>query len=99
MKNTEEVWKSINGYPGHEVSNLGRVRSIDHFVPFHNVHTKNIGSRLLKGRIRTLDVNKYGYLMVRLKSKGKYHAVHRLVCEAFIPNPNNLPCINHKDSH
>lgn len=92
-----EIWKPINGYDGHEVSNLGRIRSIDHYVNGHNVHTRKLYKKLVKGRIRTLDTNKYGYFMVRLKSKGKYHTVHRLVCEAFLANEQNLPSINHKD--
>lgn len=95
----EEVWKLIDGYPGHEVSSLGRVRSIDHMIPFHCVRTRQISYRLKKGRVRVLDINKYGYCMVRLKNKGKYHAVHRLVCDAFISNPKNLPSINHKDGN
>lgn len=97
MQDTKEIWKDIQGYSGHQVSNLGQVKSIDHYIKFHNVKTRSISERLKKGRIRVLDINKYGYYMVRLKSKGKYHSVHRLVCEAFLPNPNNLPSINHKN--
>ena len=44
---------------------------------------------------------KTGYLRITLNKNGKYKtfAVHRLVAEAFIPNPNNLPCVNHKDEN
>lgn len=92
-----EEWKEIEGYEGHMVSNLGRVKSIDHYIKCHDVNTRKASKRLLRGRIRTLDINRYGYCMVRMKSKGKYHAVHRLVCMAFIPNPNNCKEINHKN--
>lgn len=78
-----EYWKDINDYEGlYQVSNLGNVRS-----------TKT-------GRVLKPAKNyKGGYLQVVLYKNGrvKHFLVHRLVAEAFIPNPNNLPCINHKD--
>ncbi len=60
-----------------------------------------------KGEVYSLFKNKFllpanngiGYLFVRLKKEGKFHTkyLHRLVAENFIPNPNNLPQVNHKD--
>lgn len=97
MQDTKEIWKSVRGNEFYEVSNLGRVRSLDRQIPFHNVHEKKISLRLKKGLVRVLDVDRYGYNRLRFTSKGKYLCVHRLVCEAFIPNPNNLPSINHKN--
>lgn len=86
MKNIDiEVWKDIKGYEGqYQVSNLGNVRSLNYN------HTGQI--RLLK-QVPT----KTGYLRVNLGSNKINRSVHRLVAEAFLPNPNNLPCINHKD--
>ena len=54
-----------------------------------------------KGQIMTQATDKYGYKMLNLYYDGKHRTkkVHRLVAEAFIPNPNNLPCINHKDEN
>lgn len=53
----------------------------------------NVTGRLLK---QTID--KDGYLMVTLHyGKRKWVGVHRLVAQAFVPNPDNLPCVNHKD--
>lgn len=81
-----EQWKNIKGYDGkYQVSDLGRVRSL-----------KNGNSHILK----TLLVAN-GYLQVALCKNGniKRHLVHRLVADAFIPNPNNLPQVNHKDEN
>lgn len=80
----QEVWKDIKGYEGlYQVSNSGRVKS------FH--HNKE---KILKG-----SANDMGYLHVGLNKNGKckFKMNHRLVAEAFIPNQNNLPFINHKD--
>lgn len=85
----EEIWKDIEGYEGkYQVSNLGRVRSLNYN------HTGEI--KLLKQY-----TNKKGYKQVELSKngKGKNYLVHRLVTIAFIPNPNNLPIINHKDEN
>lgn len=78
----EEIWKDIKDYEGlYQVSNLGRVKSL----------RKNI---VLKSFI-----SNRGYLRVVLQKdcEIKNYSVHRLVAEAFIPNPLNLPEVNHKD--
>lgn len=78
----QEIWKPIKGYEGlYEVSSLGNVKSLR-----RNVFLK-------PGRKES------GYLIVSLykHNSGKNFYVHRLVAEAFIPNPDNLPIINHKD--
>lgn len=93
----EEIWKPIEGYPGHEVSNLGRVKSIDQYVNFHNVKTREPGLRLIKGRVRKNEIDKDGYCRLRLKSGGKLLQVHRLVAAAFIDNSMNHPVVNHLD--
>ena len=90
MSVSKEVWKPIKGYEGlYEVSNLGRVKS-----------TERRGAYGLKenGRIRSLG-ERNGYRYIALCKDGKYKKqyVHRLVAQAFIPNPENLPCVNHKD--
>lgn len=84
----EEIWKDIKGYEGlYQVSNFGRIKSIKR---------KNT-----KGGIRKLNVDKYGYNYIILYNYDiiKTLKVHRLVAKAFIPNPNNLPQINHKDKN
>lgn len=90
-----EWWKYIPGYEGlYMVSNLGRIKSCDRYVK-HNCG----GLKLIKGGIISLRVKKNGYVQVQLCKEGqvKFYLVHRLVAEAFIPNPDNLPQVNHKN--
>ena len=83
-----EIWKPVKGFAGlYEVSNKGNVRSLKWYG----------GSKV---RELSQAENKKGYRQVNLcNGKGNMRYVHRLVAEAFIPNPNNLPCINHKDEN
>ena len=80
-----EVWKDILGYEGlYKISDKGRVKSIGYGK-----------ERILKpGSCR-------GYLHVSLckNHKIKYCRIHRLVAQSFIPNPQNLPMVNHKDEN
>lgn len=87
------IWKPAAGYEdSYEVSTAGDVRSIPKRV------WSGKGYRMRKGKILKPYIT-YGYLRVHLSKDGvkKNIMVHRLVAETFIPNPNNLPCINHKD--
>lgn len=91
----EEIWKDVKGYEGlYQVSNLGRLRSLDRYV-----RHKKIGStRLLKGKIMSPTISKStGYLVTILyrKGKGSQVTVHRLVAETFLPNPTEKPEVNH----
>lgn len=90
----EEVWKDIKGFEGlYQVSNLGRVRSLDRYVDYGYSIAYRKGKIMKAGKISN------GYMQVELTNGKKIiHAlVHRLVAEAFIPNPYNLPQVNHKD--
>ena len=82
----EEYWKDKKDYEGHyQVSNFGKVKSI----------------KFGKEKILKLNKDKDGYLQVTLCKNNikKVYKVHRLVAEAFIDNPDNLPCVNHKDEN
>ena len=87
-----EEWRPIKGYEGlYEVSNLGRVKSLERTVIYIDGRKKEIKEKILVGR------KKKGYLIVMLCKEGnnKNYAIHRLVAEAFIPNPDNKPQIDH----
>ena len=94
----KEIWKDVKGYEGlYQVSNLGNVKSLDRVVE----HEKgNLTKRNLKGdilKIRT--IHGYAYITLSKDNKLKSYRVHRLVAQAFIPNPNNYPTVNHKDEN
>ena len=83
----EEIWKDIEGFEGYyQVSNMGRVKSLN--------YRRTGKEKILKG----YD-NGYGYLRVMLSKEGKnkQYRINRLVAQAFIENPDNLPEVNHKD--
>lgn len=91
-----EIWKDIKEYEGlYQVSNLGRVRAL----PIE----RNFGNRKRKYPIRFLSpaVSKRGYMVVALSKNNKSYTcpIHRLVAQAFIPNPKNYPCIDHIDTN
>ena len=95
----EEVWKPIEGYEGYyEVSNQGNVRSITRYVDEKRHNGKRIvnGRTLRYGKATHLG-NTYYIVMLTKNSVSKGYLVNRLVAEAFLPNPDNLPCVNHKD--
>ena len=80
----QEIWKDIKGYEGlYQVSNLGRVKSLRY------------------NRLMSLRTDYRGYLdvMFSVDAKTKRYKVHRLVAQAFIPNTENKPQVNHKDEN
>lgn len=95
MKSELEIWKWIPDYEGYYmVSNCGNVKSVDRYVK-----SRWDCFRLIKGKIIKQTNGKFGYRLISLKKKqnSKTYLIHRLVAQAFIPNPENLPQINHKD--
>ena len=84
----EEIWKDIEDYEGYQVSNFGRVRSLDRY---------DGRGWWIKGRILKPIMDKKGYLTVGLSKNNqrKTFKVHRLVALHFIPNIENKPEIDH----
>lgn len=89
-----EEWRIIPEYGNvYEISNFGRIRSIS------RINKGAWGcSRTLKCKLLTIRLNKKGYSEVRLARKNT-RVVHRIVAKSFIPNPNNLPQVNHIDGN
>ena len=81
----EEIWKTIEGYEGlYEISNMGNVKSF----------WKSKNGMLLK----LFTINKYLAVELRNKNSNQIY-VHTLVANAFVENPDNKPCIDHKDQN
>lgn len=91
-----EEWRAIPNYEEYEVSNFGRVKRLAYNKPVCGGSLQHCEERIL-----ALQPRKHGYKAVMLSknSKVKSFLVHRLVAFAFIPNPKNLPHINHKDEN
>ena len=93
-------WRTVKGFEGvYEVSNLGVVKSLGRY---ENGHTGKKYSTTYYRKEKTLkQCLRKGYPFVCLRKDGKTYnkSVHRLVAEAFIPNPSNLSEVNHKDEN
>lgn len=95
---TDEIWKDIVGYEGQYcVSNYGRIKALPRFV----IRKNQSNGYFTKERIINPIHKDNGYLYVTIgNTKEKTLAnkyIHRLVAEAFIPNPHSKPCVNHID--
>lgn len=96
---TTENWKPIAGFERlYEVSDLGNVRSVDVLVPYTHGKTGVRMQRLKRGRPKATQPINSGYQIVHLYDKGVRSAllVHRLVAQAFLPNPDGHPEVNHR---
>lgn len=97
MRSQFEIWKWVPGYEGlYKVSNTGLVKSVDRYIKTG----KSYGLHLLKGEFLK-EKNSRGYLRVGLRNGDiqKFFSIHRLVAQVFLPNPDNLPEVNHKDEN
>lgn len=89
--------KDIKGYKYYYATDNGEIYSKDRVITMLNPNTKEEMSFVRKGRKLLQKVTKSGYCAVCLSENNtkKYYFVHRLIAEAFIPNPDNLPQVNH----
>lgn len=97
FEQSKEEWRDIKGFEGlYQVSNLGNIKSLS-----REVRANTCGVRELPEKILTKCVSSCGYYIVVLCKKGKHYTklIHRLVAEAFIPNPRKLNEVNHKDEN
>ena len=86
----EEIWRDIKGYEGlYQVSNLGRVKSLERIVSNNHLVKEKI--------LKVLKSTTTPYEFIQIKHKSLF--IHRLVAETFIPNPDNLSQVNHKDEN
>lgn len=96
----EEIWKPIPGYEGYyEASSLGRIRSLDRRVKCTG--KRGVFYMRKKGMIVKPEIDKGGYYQTSLSKDGEDHTkgTHVWVAMAHIPNPDNLPQVNHKDGN
>ncbi len=83
----EEIWKDVEGYNGrYQISNLGRFKSFAQDTQNGKI---KLGHKIPKGYLRIL--------LYDGKGRKSWHLIHRLVANAFIPNPEKLEQVNHKD--
>ena len=82
-----EIWKTIEDYPNYMVSNMGRIKRL------------STGYYRRTEKILIPQLQNNGYLHIKLSQNGKPKCflLHRLVAQTFLPNPDNLPQVNHKD--
>lgn len=93
----QEEWRDIAGLEGrYQVSNLGRVKSLDR-EEYRRDANGGYATFKYKGKVLSLVKSSHGYAIVPLGKNKPFNSVHRLVAGAFIPNPENKPFINHID--
>lgn len=87
-----EIWKPIKGFEkSHMVSNYGRIKSLSRKIK--NQYSFRVSNeKILKHKISTV-----GYPTIQLEQRGRSFSIHRLVCESFLPNPENKEVVNHKN--
>lgn len=91
-----EIWKDIDEFKGmYQVSNYGRIKSLERIVERNNKGKTKVNEKILKTYIN--KKTGYCYAMFSILGKNKIRHIHRLVAKAFIPNPQNKKDINHKD--
>jgi len=101
-----EIWKPLKNWEDYyEVSNTGKIRSKERIIQDKNFSkngNKFVRKRTFKSKeLLGVEVNDKGHLSVGLykNGRGSSQLIHRLIAEAFIPNPNNYPLVDHIDGN
>lgn len=94
-----EIWKDIKGFEGlYVISNLGNIKCLEHKCPGrYKGKFRTVKEHIMKPTLN--KTNGYYYVVLSNSDRGRTFAVHRLVAQAFLDNPENLPCVNHKDEN
>ena len=93
----QEIWKPIRGWEGfYEISNLGKVKSLDRWYFSKSGRHIHVKEKILKA---CCDSKGYPFVLLSKNSKTKTTYIHRLIAEHFIPNPTNKPEIDHIDTN
>lgn len=93
----EEIWKDVIGYEGlYQISSIGNIKGLERLVK--GLRNTDV---LLSEKSKATRIHKKGYVYTDLCKNGevKTKSIHRLVATAFIPNPENKRCVNHKDGN
>lgn len=92
-------WRPVTGYEElYLVSDEGQIMSLERVVT-SSYRTARRKPKLLKHGLRGRDSLKYAFVILSDGKTSKHLSVHRIVAEAFVPNPQNLPEVNHKDKN
>lgn len=101
----KEEWRPIKEYEGrYEVSNFGRIKSVERIIVYPSGKKQPHKEKIMRPQIvsprqsaKRKSITKYQRIMLCKNGKYKGFLIHRLVAEAFIPNPENKPEVNHID--
>jgi hypothetical protein len=93
----KKVWEDIEGFVGYyQISNHAEIRSLDRWVA---TKPSSNNKRFIKGQVMKSCINNYRVIRLSKDGISKHFLLHRLLALAFIPNPNNYPCVNHIDGN
>lgn len=102
METKNEIWKDIEGYEGYyQVSNFGRVRSVERLIYLHDKNGRVKQSYTVHGKMLTISIQRDGYCAVKIRKQPfqRIKSVHRLVAKAFVHGYCEGLQVNHKDEN